>query len=271
MKRLSSLQAPALAGVIREETTLGAIAEIKNCLYGGAKMIDLHMSCLKDRSDNALKEIINCTKLPVLALNYNQKCDWSSAGFSEEEREELFFRAVKLGASGVDIQGYTFDLPSKTEFKGEDKYSFTKNKPKEVVTDYKIIKKQCNFIEKVHSMGAEVLLSCHTGLAMKCNEVVDLALFLQERNPDIIKIVTVANNDDDLLESLKTMLAIKREVKTPVVYHASGVAGRLSRVLNPLLGGHMAFCVNGYKESATMEQIDLQTAKLLIDNLNKIR
>ena len=35
-------------------------------------------------------------------------------------------------------------------------------------------------IEKVHSMGAEVLLSCHPGIPMTSEQVVKLALFLEK-------------------------------------------------------------------------------------------
>ena len=59
MMKLSTIKAPALAGVIREKDTQSAIAEIKNCLYDGADMIDLHMSCLQDTSLQTLKNIIN--------------------------------------------------------------------------------------------------------------------------------------------------------------------------------------------------------------------
>lgn len=45
MNKISTLEAPVLAGVVKEKTNLGAIAEIKNCLYDGAGMIDLYMSC----------------------------------------------------------------------------------------------------------------------------------------------------------------------------------------------------------------------------------
>lgn len=48
MKILSKLQAPTIAGVIREKASKTAIAEIKNCMYDGADMIDLHMPCLKN-------------------------------------------------------------------------------------------------------------------------------------------------------------------------------------------------------------------------------
>lgn len=270
MKKISQLCAPAVAGVIRERTALKAIAEIKNCLYDGADMIDLHMSCLEDASTETLKKIINSSKLPVLALNYNAKCDWSNAGLSEEERVESFFRAISVGAAGVDIQGYTYHLPSKSNFCGEDKYSFTKGNPKEVVTDEGVIEKQCELIERVHNMGAEVLLSCHPDIPMHCEQVVELALFLEKRKPDILKIVTVAETEEDLIESFKTMRALKKELKTPVSYHVNGALGSLSRIVNPILGGHIAFCVDRFDENSTMGQLDLRTSRTVIENLKKI-
>ena len=119
-------------------------------------------------------------------------------------------------------------------------------------------------------MGAEVLLSCHPGIPMTCEQTVELALFLEKRNPDIIKIVTIADNTDELAESIKTMSVLKKEVKTPVSYHAGGAAGMLSRILNPLLGGQIAFCVDRYDESCTPEQLDLRTVRAVVDGVRKI-
>jgi hypothetical protein len=269
-QKLSQLTAPALAGVVREKTGRAAIACIQNCFYAGATMIDLHLSCLENSSLETLSSIVKSSRLPILALNYNNAFDCSHAGYSEEDRIESFLRAVEAGAAGIDMQGYTFHTPSKTDFCGEDKYSFTKGNPREIVTDESIIAKQCQLIEKVHSMGAEVLLSCHPNVVMNCEQVVDLALFLEKRNPDIIKIVTVAKNEDDLAEAIKTMSVLKKEVKTPITYHANGKAGKASRIINPLLGGHIAFCVERYNEASTMEQLDLRTARSIVDNYNKL-
>ena len=270
MQKLSKLHTPALAGVVREKNIRGAIAEIKNCKYDGATMIDLHMSCLEDTSVESLKKIISSSALPVLALNYNSTYKWENAGFSEEERVASYLRAVEAGAAGIDMQGYTYHLPSKSGFCGEDRYSFTKGNPKEIVTDEAIISKQCELIEKVHAMGAEVLLSCHPGIVMNCEQVVELALFLEKRNPDIIKIVTKSENEDDLTESIKTMMVLKKEIKTPISYHTNGNAGMLSRIINPLLGGQIAFCVDRYNEGSTMEQIDLKTAAAVVENMKKL-
>ena len=268
-KSIAKLAPPVLAGVVRETTTRGAIGQIKNCLYNGAGMIDLHMSTLEDSSVDALKKIVDSTELPILALNYNNTFLWESAGLTEEERVDSFLRAVEAGAAGVDIQGYTYDLDSKKGFVGEDKYSFTKGNPNEVVTDEKIIAKQRKLIDKVHDMGAEVLLSCHPRIVMDANQVVELALFLEKREPDVIKIVTRAETEEDLIESFKAMIMLKKEVKTPVTYHTMGKQGMLSRLINPVLGGHMAFCVDRFNAGSTMEQVELRSAKEIIEGLRR--
>ena len=70
-QKLSQLTAPALAGVVKEKSAQAAIAEINNCIYDGADMIDLHLSCLENTATDELKKIITFSKLPILALNYN--------------------------------------------------------------------------------------------------------------------------------------------------------------------------------------------------------
>ena len=268
--RIAALPAPALAGVVREKNARSAIAEIRNCVYDGADMIDLHLSCLEDTQTESLRPVIASSPLPMLALNYNNSYSGGDAGFTEEERVAGLLRAVEAGAAGIDLQGYTFDLPSKSSFTGEDIFSFTKNNPREVVTDPQIINRQCGVIEQVHAMDAEVLLSCHPGIYMDRSLVVVLALFLEKRRPDIIKIVTVAADEEQLLESFQAMSLLKKEVRTPVSYHAAGKAGMLSRVINPVLGGQILFCVDRYSESSTFEQPDLRTVRAIVDGLKKI-
>lgn len=260
-KSIRSLAVPALAGVVREKSAALAVAAVKNSVYAGADMIDLHLSTLDEYSRETLERIIAASNVPVLALNYNAKLDWSGAGFDENERTELLLAAVRAGASGVDMQGYTFHAPSKDAFFGDDKYSFTKCKPKEVVTDSAVIDRQLEFMERVRAEGGEVLLSCHPGVHMTCDEVVELALFLEKRSPDIIKIVTKAESEDDVPAAIATMQKLCREVKTPVAYHMNGSFGVPTRILCPLFGGKIAFCVERFGEGSTPEQIDLRAAK----------
>lgn len=270
MLQLSQIPAPAIAGVVHAKTALGAISEIKNCYCSGADMIDLHLSCLEQTDVAYLKQIMASSPLPVLALNYDRGYDRKRIGQAEEERISCLLRAVEAGAAGIDMQGYTFHAPSEKGFCGEDKYSFTKNNPREIVTDPSIIEKQCQLIAQVHNMGAEVLLSCHPNIPMSTKQVVDLAKFLEQRNPDIIKIVTTAQTQEDADEAIRTMIALKQEVKTPVSYHANGKAGIRTRIINPLLGGQIAFCVDRYTEASTMEQLHLPKVRAIVDNMKKL-
>ncbi len=270
MKRISDLTPPALAGVVREYSKNAVLAEIKNCIYHGADMIDLHMSCMEDSSVGALRDIVKASSLPILALNYNMNEKWEPLGLTEEERVEYFKRAVEAGAAGVDMQGYTFHAESKIAYLGDREHSFASAEPCEVVTDKGVISKQCELIEWVHERGAEVLLSCHPARVMSCEQVVDLALFLEKRNPDVIKLVTLAETEDELIESFKTMRALKKEVKTAVSFHVGGSKGDLSRIINPMLGSHMIFCVDSFKATSTMGQLHLETARDIIDKTRKI-
>lgn len=66
------------------------------------------------------------------------------------------------------------------------------------------------------------------------------------------------------------MRVLKKEIKTPVSYHAGGAYGAITRILNPVLGGKIAFCADRFCEGSTMEQLDLKTAKSLRDQLKKL-
>ncbi len=267
---------PILAAVIRERTPRDAIAEIKNYALHGARGADLHLSCLDEeyRNVESIAQIVEQSSLPILGLNYNQNPDWSITETSEEERVALLMMAIDAGAAGIDMQGYTFDRFSHDAFRDEFlnlDYSFIKNKPKEVVVDPKIIEKQCDLIEQIHFKGAEVLLSNHLLIPMKTDELVDLCLFLEKRNPDMIKIVTQSETDEDMLESFKSMLTIKKEIKTPVTLFCNGPTSPLTRIINPMLGGFMVFTSDGFNARSNFTQMDLTTMKQVLEGVEKLQ
>ena len=66
------------------------------------------------------------------------------------------------------------------------------------------------------------------------------------------------------------MTLLKKELKTPVSYHANGKEGIITRIINPVLGGQIAFCVDRYTEASVMEQINLKCANTIVENIKKI-
>ena len=271
-------EAPLLIGVVREERVRTAIAAIRNCEYHGATGIDLHLSCLDEeaRTVEGMRKIISACRLPILALNYSTRYDSSTYEDDEESRVQLLLDSVEAGVAAVDIQGYTFDRPSKFGFRSEFAhlgYSFINDHPREVEVDPVIIDKQMALIDRVHHAGAEVLISTHPLVNMNCEQVVDLAHFLAKRNPDVIKIVAPVDYDEQLAECIRTQLVLKKEFEGSgirVHYHGCNKAGSLTRLLNPLLGGYLIFCNDVFTESSNMDQLDLRTAKEVLDGLKKI-
>lgn len=269
----ATLEAPVLAAVIKERTPKAAISAIRNAEISGATAFDLHLSCLLKEYQNAesIKAIVECTSKPMLGLNYNLSLDCGFYKSTEEDRIALLIEAVKAGISAVDIQGYTFDLNSKEQYVGTADYSFTKGNPKEIVTDEITINKQIEFINKVHSMGAEVLLSCHPGIPMDCEQVVALAKFLEKRGSDVIKIVTKCENEEQAAEAFKTMITLKKEIKKARIhFHCNGKEGKITRLVNPLLGAYLTFCVDRYAPGHDNEQLHLKTTADVMNNIKKL-
>ena len=262
-KRFSASNTPLLAGVVKERTPEEAIKKIRYFEENGATALDLHLSCLDDEYKTAeqIKRIVDCTNLPMLGLNYSRRYDWTEIEESEEERAELLLKSVEAGISAVDLLGYSFDPQSRAKFIGEDIYSFTKNNPLEIVTDKAVIEKQKEFINRVHDMGKEVLLSTHPDIPMNGDQVIDLVLFLAERNPDIIKIVTRCNTEDELIEAYDTMRRLKKlNLRQKISFHCCGEMGRTTRLINPILGSYMCFCTKADDGNRIKEQLDIVTA-----------
>jgi 3-dehydroquinate dehydratase len=272
-KSFASLEAPVIAGVIREKTPTGAIAAIRNGEINGATAFDLHLSCLEDqyKNEESIRKIVECTSRPMLALNYNQAYDLTPFTTTEEERIELLKVAARAGISCVDLQGYTYDLPSKDNYMGNADYSFTKGNPKEIITDETLIEKQVKLIEEFHQMGTEVLMSTHPYIPMTCEQVIDLAKFIAKRNPDIIKIITLCENDEQMVEAFKTMVELKKVITDrPIHFHCCGQAGKLTRIINPILGAYMTFCNERFTEGSNLEQLHLKTTADVISGIKKL-
>lgn len=73
-----------------------------------------------------------------------------------------------------------------------------------------------------------------------------------------------------LEEAIRTMQVLKREIRIPISFHANGKAGIPSRIINPMLGGQIAFCVERFDEGSTPEQLDLRTVRAIVDNMRRI-
>lgn len=260
----ASLQQPFICGVIRDTDPGNAIATIKNSQYDGAQAFLLQMSGMdkKYRNERDLSRIMNSTTLPILVLNYREN------GFEpDEERVRELLVAIEAGAAAVDIPADTFD-PEPADWMGGTKVDPLHSKPQELSTRPEVVDKQRKLFEQVHAMGAEVLISSHTRTVMNTEQVVAHAQEMASRGADMVKIVTIALNEDHLVEAFRTTVELKRTLQVPFLFHCHGVHGKLSRVVNPMLGSMLVFCNQRYTANTLHEQPLIHAMRSVFQNVD---
>ena len=261
--KFSEAGKPIIIGVVKEPTADDAVRAIAASEAMGANAFDLHVSLLEgdERRPESIAKIVERANSPILAVHYNNAPGPKGSKYHDtsEQRMDELLRAVEYGGcAGIDMQAYTFCTDSRATLVGKDveKYPFIAKNPKEVVLDDAIIEKQINMIEKVHSAGGEVLMSCHMGVFLNTEEVVALALEMEKRGPDIIKMVMPVTSKDDVVNALNSVLRLNEAVKSAKVHlHCSGKLGRITRYVAPYFGSALVFATDYYNEKADREQL----------------
>ena len=247
------LPKPFLVDVITDTNPTDALATMRNAEYAGAQAFDLHLRALDAQYHNEkdLEGIIKATSRPVMLINYRGDVNFAGAA-SDEERMESNLKGVRAGASAVDIMGDFFDP-----------------QPLQIATDPVIVDKQKRLIEKVHSMGAEVIMSSHTfGVHMKPEQAAEHLSALAARGADMVKLAESLSSEEELLEAFNTTVLLKRELKVPFIHICMGQWGKLHRFVGPMLGSSLIFCVEQYTPKGHKEQPLLRAAKTVLDNLD---
>ena len=165
----------------------------------------------------------------------------------------VLFEAVEAGAACVDIRADAFD-PDPQSSLAECGMPFAAAKPVQISMCTECIHRQKACIEQVHAMGAEALLSAHVQTHFTCEQAVSLALEMESRGPDIVKIVTDCPDVDQALEMLRSTVELKKRLKVPFLYICTGPHGDIIRPLAPLFGSLLVFGHHDYSEMSNIHK-----------------
>ncbi len=244
---------PFIVCVLSDKDPNSTLATIRNAECDGANAFDLHLRCLERQYLNKtdLSNIIMSSYKPMMMIFYRKGPLAWTQNISDEDREEAFMLSLECGASACDVMADFYD-PS---------YDEISRKPE-------IITRQRNLIENIHKKGGEVIMSSHTWREMSCDEVVSHMVELEKRDADMVKIATVANSEAQLIESMKTTIALKSELKVPFIHIVMGQYGKMHRFVGPMLGSSLVFCVQNYTPEGHKEQPLVRSAKAVFENLD---
>lgn len=234
---------PLLTVMLQCETPDVAIGRIRNANCIGADAYGLQVESLKPEYHNAhtyKKLFAEMKGRPCYVTNY-RSCN--NTGKSDEQLAEGLIELAENGATLIDVMG---DM-------------FCKH-PEELTDNEQAIEKQRALIDKIHGLGAEVLMSSHVLKFTPAERVLEIALEQKRRGADIIKIVTGANDMEQQIENLRITDLLKRELGAPFLFLSGGECS-LHRRLGIKLGCCMSLCVYEHDVLSTPSQPLLSTMK----------
>ncbi len=241
---------PMLTVMLQCETPETAIGRIRNANMLGADAYGLQIESLNAEYHNpeTYKRIFDEMKgRPSYVTYYRER---SNDGKTDEELAEGLITLAKSGATLCDVMGDMFCI-----------------EPEQMTYDQDAVKKQMELIDKLHSFGAEVIMSAHVMKFKTAEEVLAIAKEQKRRGADIIKIVVQADNMQEQIENLRITEFLKRELSAPFLFLSGGECS-LHRRLGIKLGCCMALCVYEHDAFSTPTQPLLKNIKTIRDNLD---
>lgn len=242
-----NIQRPLLTVMVNETTCNGDRAIIANALYHGAEAFCIQLELLQpaERTTDKLKELFDaCEGKPIYITAYR-------AGMDDNECAELLMRGLQAGATLCDVMGDLYHP-----------------EPHELTYDKLAVTKQMALIDMIRERGGEVLMSSHLHAYLEPEQVMEYALAQQARGADIVKIVSEAHTEEQMMANINLAYRMKCELKRPFLFLNSGKYGSLLRQIGPAFGVCMYLCADSYGNRPLGVQPPLHALKAIRDNMH---
>ena len=242
---------PTLCVMIKSRMTSEIIRDIRLALEEGCDAFGLQMESMlpECRTETDFCDIFNAMEdKPAYVTNY-RRGNTKSAADDEYLAKELI-TALECGGDLIDIRADMF-YPTSSE----------------MTYNPAAVEKQIRFIEEVHKLGGQVIMSSHVLKFIRTDEVLEIAREQRRRGADIAKIVTAADTESELLENLRISTCLKDKLGIPSLFLCGGSASRKHRLLGPLLGSDIYLVVQESADSPE-GQPKLKDAKRLLLMMN---
>jgi len=249
-KSFLNRERPLLTVMLQCQTPETAIARIRNANCLGADAYGLQIECLKNEyhsSDTYKRLFAEMQDRPCYATYYRVR---SNEGKTDEQIAAELVKIAESGATLIDVMGDMF-CPH----------------PEELTDNEDAINKQMQLIDKLHSLGAEVIMSSHVWKFTSAERLLEMAREQKRRGADIIKIVAGAETMQQQIENLRITDLLKRELGAPFLFLSGGECA-MHRRLGIKLGCCMALCVYEHDELSTPVQPLLSTMKTIRDEID---
>ena len=238
---------PLLTVMLICRTPEQAIRRIRNALCSGAEAFCLQTEFLNPefRTAQVYEKLIGEMQgRPCYVTNYRGR---NNGDTPDDVLAEGLLTLAQCGATLCDVPGDHFC-----------------KHPLQLTDDPEAIRKQMELIDRLHEMGAQVLMSSHIFKFTPAEQVLEMALEQKRRGADIVKIVTGADTMEQQLENLRITQLLKQELGIPFLFLSGGQCS-IHRRLGIRLGCCMALCTYEHDENSSFDQPMLRIMKTIRD------
>jgi len=247
---------PLITSMILKDNPDSICFAVKNSIYDGADCLGIQLECLKKEYKNEKtyeKIFAACSGHPIYITNYRIN---ENTGFSDEELADELVKALACGATLGDVPASLFDRESGMGIGFE------------LSMKQEVIERQMRLIDKIHSMGKEVLMSSHVLKFTPAETVLEIACEQKKRGADIVKIVTAGDSDEEQMENLRITTLLKKELGVPFLFLSAGTHSKIHRMIGAQLGCVTYLAVREHDERAVPTQPTIKAAKAVRDNFD---
>ncbi len=247
---------PLITGMILKDNPDSIRFAVKNSIYDGADCIGIQLEWLKKeyKTEEYYKKIFAaCSGHPIYITNYK---GFENKGFSDEEIAGELVKALACGATLGDVPASLFDSESGMGI------------GLELSMKQDAIDRQMRLIDRIHSMGKEVLMSSHLLRFAPAETVLEVAYEHKKRGADIVKIVTAGNSDEEQMENLRITTLLKKELGIPFLFLSGGTHSKIHRMIGAQLGCVSCLAVREHDERAVRSQPTIRAAKAVRDHFD---
>ena len=208
--------------------------------------VELQRMPLEQRTPENFRQLIHCVPLPFMFIDYRSD---SFLKGDDDARQKYLLLAAQAGAEVIDVMGDLYD-PS----------------PFELTHKPAAIRKQKNLISRIHKLGAKVIMSSHMTAQRSAEEVLEHLKEQSSRGADIVKIVVGMDTEEAMLEGVRTLLLLHKELEKPFVFLGGGKYGRFIRYVGPRLRAAIEFAVHDYLPGVSYNQPTIRSFRGVMEN-----
>lgn len=270
--KFTRIRRPFTCTIVSDPTPADCVRTIRLSDYDGSDAYEMNLMMMDRKfiNEQDLKPVFRSTIKPVLVCHY--RWDYEKPLYMDEgERIRLLVDAVRWGADGIDLEADAFDpTPGPSEWSEEARrYSLDRrSKPRDWTLNPEAIERQKKVIGEVHELGGEVLMSAHTRVHLSADQAVSMVREMEARGADMAKVVSVDLSFEDLLDTMRTTLEIRKTARIPFIMLSHGEHSKIGRVVCPMLGSMLAFCTQPCSPAGFPLQPPIRVQRAAWDNID---